>query len=232
MSKSRFATEDLSEDAFFTCKSVLFTVKCETCIYVLCDLTWINKKERRQNQMANVVLIGMPGCGKSTAGVLLAKELGMDFLDTDVILQAREGRLLQGMIDEIGIDAFLSKEQEAVLSLRCDRTVIATGGSVVYGEKAMRHLHTGGLVVYIETPYEQIERRLSNLATRGVTLREGQTLRALYDERAPLYLREADVVFHEQAEGIEQTVRGIRQLLAEEFALGMENVLKGTSHGC
>ena len=159
--------------------------------------------------MGNIVLIGMPGCGKSTVGVLLAKALGMAFVDTDVVFQAKEGRKLQRIIEEIGIDAFLAREEEAILSLACDKTVIATGGSVVYGARAMRHLHESGLVVYIRLPYVEIERRLSNLATRGVTLREGQTLSDLYDERIPLYEREADVVLDAEGLQIEQTVDAI-----------------------
>ena len=159
--------------------------------------------------MANIVLIGMPGCGKSTVGVLLAKALGMAFMDTDVVLQAKEGRRLQQMIDDIGVEAFLSREQDAILGLDCDRTVIATGGSVVYGENAMAHLHVNGIVVYIRLPYTEIDRRLSNLATRGVTLREGQTLYDLYQERIPLYEREADVVFDATGCDIEITVASI-----------------------
>ena len=159
--------------------------------------------------MSNIVLIGMPGCGKSTAGVLLAKILGFAFVDTDVVLQAREGRKLQHMIDEIGVDAFLKKEEDAILALDCDRTVIATGGSVVYGQRAMAHLHQDGLVVYIRLPFEEIESRLSNLATRGVTLRNGQTLRDLYDERIPLYEREADYAFDSIGCDIEKTVASI-----------------------
>ena len=161
--------------------------------------------------MGNIVLIGMPGCGKSTAGVLLAKALGMAFVDTDVVFQAREGRKLQRIIEEIGIDAFLTREEEAILGLRCDKTVIATGGSVVYGQRAMKHLHEGGVVVYIRLPYEEIKRRLSNLATRGVTLREGQTLSDLYDERIPLYEKEADIVIDASGLEIEQTVEAIAQ---------------------
>ena len=163
--------------------------------------------------MANVVLIGMPGCGKSTVGVLLAKALGMVFVDTDVVLQAKERRKLQTIINEIGIDAFLLREEEAILGLDCDRTVIATGGSVVYGRRAMAHLHAHGLVVYIRLPYELIASRLSNLATRGVTLRPGQTLRDLYDERVPLYEAEADIVFDAQNADIEQTVERIAACL-------------------
>ena len=159
--------------------------------------------------MANIVLIGMPGCGKSTVGVLLAKALGMDFLDTDVVLQAKEGRKLQQIIDEIGIESFLNKEQEAILSLSCDHTVIATGGSVVYRQASMEHLHKSGVVVYIRLPYAEISRRLSNLATRGVTLRDGQTLYDLYQERIPLYEKEADIVFDTTGFDIEQTVAAI-----------------------
>lgn len=166
--------------------------------------------------MANIVLIGMPGCGKSTVGVLLAKVLGKAFIDTDVVLQAKEKKKLQRMIDEIGIDAFLQKEQEAILTLDCENTVIATGGSVVYGKDAMAHLHSKGLVVYIQLPYEEIERRLSNLATRGVTLREGQTLSDLYLERIPLYEKEADFVCHASGYEIEQTVASIAALVSAE----------------
>lgn len=161
--------------------------------------------------LGNIVLIGMPGCGKSTVGVLLAKALGMAFVDTDVVFQAKEGRKLQRIIEEIGIDAFLAREEEAILSLSCDKTVIATGGSVVYGRRAMKRLHEDGVVVYIRLPYQEIECRLSNLATRGVTLREGQTLLDLYEERIPLYEKEADVVLDATGLQIEQTVEAIAQ---------------------
>lgn len=164
--------------------------------------------------MANIVLIGMPGCGKSTVGVLLAKALGMRFLDTDVVFQAQQSKKLQEMINEIGIDAFLNREEACVCEIECDHTVIATGGSVVYGKKAMQHLHQNGLVVYIRLPYEEIEKRLSNLATRGVTLREGQTLRDLYDERIVLYEAEADVVFDANRGEIEQTTRELADVIS------------------
>lgn len=172
--------------------------------------------------MANVVLIGMPGCGKSTVGVLLAKALGMAFMDTDVVFQAKEGRKLQPMIDEIGIDAFLKKEEEAILDIDCDRTVIATGGSVVYGKRAMAHLHQHGTVVYIRLPYIEIKRRLSNLATRGVALKENQTLYDLYQERIPLYEAEADIVLDAAELEIEKTVSAI----ASRF-----DALSGAGHG-
>lgn len=160
--------------------------------------------------MANVVLIGMPGCGKSTVGVLLAKALKMDFLDTDVAFQNRQDKRLQEIIEEVGVDAFLQMEEACVLSLDAEDTVIATGGSVVYGEKAMRHLHERGIIVYIRLPYAEIERRLSNLASRGVTLREGQTLQDLYNERIPLYEKEADIVFDPGNLNIEETVQALK----------------------
>ena len=177
--------------------------------------TVMYRRERRMT-LDNIVLIGMPGCGKSTVGVLLAKAMGLDFVDTDVVFQAREQRRLQEMIDDIGIDAFLEKEEEAILSLQCCRTVIATGGSVVYGKKGMAHLSSIGRVVYIQLPYEEIERRLSNLATRGVALRDGQTLRSLYDERIPLYESAAHITFAAQDMDIEQTVQRIHAMLKYE----------------
>ena len=164
----------------------------------------------------------MPGCGKSTVGVLLAKALGMDFLDTDVVLQAKEGRKLQQIIDEIGIESFLNKEQEAILSLSCDHTVIATGGSVVYRQASMEHLHKSGVVVYIRLPYAEISRRLSNLATRGVTLRDGQTLYDLYQERIPLYEREADLVFEGENSCLDQTVAALARRI---------EAMSGVRHG-
>ena len=173
--------------------------------------------------MSNIVLIGMPGCGKSTVGVLLAKALGMAFVDTDVVFQAKEGRKLQPMIEEIGIDAFLAKEQEVILGLSCDHTVIATGGSVVYGKHAMKSLHESGTVIYIQLPYVEIQRRLSNLATRGVTLREGQTLKDLYDERVPLYEYEADLIFDASGCSIDQTVAAITERI---------ETMNGERYGC
>ena len=164
--------------------------------------------------MANIVLIGMPGCGKSTVGVLLAKALQMDFVDTDIVLQQQQGKKLQEIINQGGNDAFLKMEEDCVRGLACDQTVVATGGSVVYGKEAMRRLHENGLVVYIRLPYEEIERRLSNLATRGVTLKKGQTLRNLYDERIPLYEAEADYTFEPEEGDVQETVLDLAQRLS------------------
>ena len=164
--------------------------------------------------MANIVLIGMPGCGKSTVGALLAKALQMDFVDTDIVLQQQQGKKLQEIIDQIGNDAFLKIEEDCVRGLDYDHTIIATGGSVVYGKSAMRHLHENGLVVHIRLPYEEIERRLSNLATRGVTLKKSQTLRSLYDERIPLYEAEADYTFDAEKGDVQETVLELAQRLS------------------
>lgn len=169
--------------------------------------------------MDNIVLIGMPGCGKSSMGVRLARLMGMAFVDTDDVLQAQQGQRLQPMIEERGIDAFLAMEEACVAGLSCAHSVIATGGSVVYGQKAMRHLHACGTVVYIKLPFDVIEQRLSNLATRGVTLRPGQSLRDLYDERIPLYEREADIVFEAENVPMDKTA----ELLAARLADGADD---------
>ena len=137
--------------------------------------------------MRSIVLIGMPGCGKSTVGRRLSELLNLPFLDTDDVIQARSGRKLQAMVDEDGIDRFLEQEADAVCSLEPQESVIATG------ERAMRHLHALGTVVYIQLPFAEIDRRINNLSSRGIALRAGQTLRALYDERVPLYEAQADV---------------------------------------
>ncbi len=141
----------------------------------------------------NIVLIGMPGVGKSTVGVLLAKLSGRDFLDTDVVLQRRLGRTLQDVINRDGRDAFLRLEEECVLSLRVTGCVLATGGSVVYSEPAMRHVREGAVTLHLTIPIGDLERRLHNLSTRGVIMFPGQGIRQLWEERAPLYRRHADL---------------------------------------
>lgn len=143
--------------------------------------------------MDNIILIGMPAVGKSTVGVLLAKAVGYGFVDSDLVIQSREGRLLSRIIAEEGIDRFLEIEGKINDELCVDRCVIATGGSVIYNEKAMRHLKEIGRIVYLKISLEELERRLSDLTGRGVAIREGYTLKDLYDERAPLYEKYADV---------------------------------------
>ena len=164
--------------------------------------------------MRNIVLIGMPGCGKSTVGVVLAKSLGMDFVDSDLVIQSTMGATLAQLIEQHGDDGFRDIENRVNASIDVQNSIIATGGSVVYGKEAMRHLHENGLVVYIRLPYEEIERRLSNLATRGVTLKKGQTLRNLYDERIPLYEAEADYTFEPEEGDVQETVLDLAQRLS------------------
>lgn len=159
--------------------------------------------------MKNVVLIGMPGCGKSTVGVLLAKAMGWDFVDTDLLIQVTYGDKLQNLIDRHGTERFLKLEEQAVCALEADSTVIATGGSVVYSASAMKHLRQNGIVVYLKQPYEEIQRRLKDFSRRGIALKPGQTLHDLFLQRVPLYEAACDVTF-EQPEGrIEDAVEAL-----------------------
>ena len=154
----------------------------------------MDKQQRTfSDKRNNVVLIGMPGCGKSTVGVVLAKNLGYRFLDSDICIQEQEERLLHEIITQEGLDGFLTIENRVNASLDVSRHVIATGGSAIYGEEAMRHLGEIGTVVYLKLPYGIIRRRLGNLVKRGVALKDGQTLHDLYRERIPLYEKYADI---------------------------------------
>ena len=135
----------------------------------------------------SIILIGMPSCGKSTLGVLLAKKLGMEFIDSDLLIQKKRQKLLHELIKEHGNDGFLEIESEVNCSITEQNAVIATGGSAVYSERAMRHFATIGKIVYIHISYEEMEARLGDFAHRGVVMPEGYTLRDLYNERAALY---------------------------------------------
>ena len=159
--------------------------------------------------MENIVLIGMRGVGKSTVGVILAKELGYQFIDADLLIQKQEKRLLREIIAQEGVDGFIQIENQVNASIETDRTVIATGGSVVYGREAMEHLKKISTVVYLKLSYQALKKRLGNLKNRGVVLREGQTLRDLYEERVVLYEKYADIVIDEENKGIEETLQYI-----------------------
>ncbi len=160
--------------------------------------------------MKNIILIGMPGCGKSTVGVVLAKTIGYRFLDSDLLIQETDGRLLSEIIEQDGLEGFNSIENRINSQIRVDKTVIATGGSVVYGREAMEHLRNIGVVVYISLSYEEIEKRLGDLTKRGVSIKKGQTLRELYDERLPLYEKYADLIITEENKNISETALYIR----------------------
>lgn len=141
----------------------------------------------------NIVLIGMPGAGKSTVGVVLAKKLGYEFLDSDLVIQKEAGKRLPDMIDQHGHDGFLAVENRINSAIDVSQHVIATGGSAVYGAAAMAHLRQIGTVVYLRLPFEAIVERLGDLTDRGVSMRDGQTLFDLYQERSPLYEEYAEV---------------------------------------
>ncbi|MDO4486773.1 MAG: shikimate kinase [Bacillota bacterium] len=158
----------------------------------------------------NIVLIGMPACGKSVTGVVLAKALRMKFIDTDLLIQEKAGKGLQEIINEDGIDAFKQLEEQVLCSVEQDNAVIATGGSAVYYDSAMRHLKKNGVVVYIEVSLETVKKRLGNIKTRGVAMGKGQTLDELYDIRVPLYEKYADItVLSDNSCTMEDTVERI-----------------------
>lgn len=159
--------------------------------------------------MKNLILIGMPGSGKSTVGVLCAKALGMPFMDTDLVIQARCGTLLQDLVNQLGTEGFLYKEEECILGITCQNTVIATGGSVALEPRAMAHLKQIGTVVYLALPYKEIKRRISNIATRGIAMSPGENLRTLYDYRVPHYQQHADITIDADKQTLEQTVAAV-----------------------
>ena len=157
----------------------------------------------------NVTLIGMPGVGKSTVGVVLAKILGYRFLDSDLEIQEQTGKLLHELITEHGDEGFLEIENRVNAGLAVDKTVIATGGSAVFGEDAMKHLQEISTVVYLRLPYKSLKKRLGDLKKRGVVLKPGQTLKDLYRERTVLYEKYADIVVDESDLNVEQTVEAV-----------------------
>lgn len=161
--------------------------------------------------MKNVILIGMPGAGKSTVGVVLAKRLGYTFLDSDLVIQQKYGKLLHELIREHGVEGFWKIESDVNAGLTCDKTVIATGGSAIYGAEAMEHLRSIGTVVYLRLTLSQIEERLGDLTERGVTLREGQDLKALYEERNPLYEKYAHVIIDCDGQKVRELVTRIER---------------------
>lgn len=159
--------------------------------------------------MKNIVLIGMPGAGKSTVGVVLAKNLGMSFMDSDLVIQEQEKRKLHELIEEFGTEGFLQIEERVNSTLVIENTILATGGSAVYSDKAMTYLGQAGTICYLKLSYEGIAERLGDLAKRGVVLKEGQTLKDLYDERTPLYEKYAALTIDCENKNIRQIVEEI-----------------------
>ena len=161
----------------------------------------------------NIVLIGMPGVGKSTIGVILAKELGYQFIDSDLVIQQQEKRLLREIIEQEGVDGFLEIENRVNAGIQAEGAVIATGGSAVYGAEAMEHFRQTGTVVYLRLTYEKLKKRLGNLRGRGVVLRKGQTLHDIYRERSVLYEKYADITVDETGQTPGETVDALRAMI-------------------
>jgi len=159
----------------------------------------------------NLVLIGMPGAGKSTVGALVAKVLNMPFIDTDMLIQHQKNRYLQELIKEYGIDGFIKIEESVVKEINVENHVIATGGSVIYSEPAVSHLKSSGVLFFLNAKMYQLERRLKNSQTRGIAIKPGQSLASLYDERLPLYKKYADVEIDCSRKHIETIVSEISE---------------------
>ena len=163
----------------------------------------------------NIILIGMPGVGKSTVGVVLAKVLGYSFIDSDLVIQEKTGRLLKDIIAEEGTEKFKEIENDVNKSLNTTKAIIATGGSAVYGQEAMEHFAKIGTIVYLELELNELSKRLGSLKKRGVVLKEGQTLKDLYEERTPLYEKYADVVLEEEGKDLEESLHDLLEILKE-----------------
>lgn len=161
--------------------------------------------------MSNIILIGMPGAGKSTVGVVLAKKLGYHFVDSDLVIQEKYGKLLHELIEEHGVEGFWKIENDVNGSLDMEKSIIATGGSAIYGKEAMEHLREIGKVIYLKLSYEEICERLGDLNARGVTLRPGQDLQALYQERTPMYEKYAHITIECDNKMLREIVKEIAQ---------------------
>lgn len=163
--------------------------------------------------MKNILLVGMPGCGKSTVGVILAKTLGMSFVDTDLIICAKEEDTLQNIIEGKGLDYFSKTECEVGESLDVKNTVIATGGSMILYESAMKSLKEKSIVIYIDVSLKELKKRLVNIKTRGITFEKGETLEDIFNLRTPLYKKYADITLIADSFTIEENVTRITELL-------------------
>lgn len=157
----------------------------------------------------NIVLIGMSAAGKSTIGVVIAKRLGYDFLDSDLLIQKQENALLWEIIEEKGIEKFLEIENRVNSSINVENTVIAPGGSLVYCREAMEHLKENGIVVYLEVPYDTLKKRIKSTKSRGMVIRENQTLKDVYDERKELFEKYADIIINEKSTRIEDSIEKV-----------------------
>lgn len=167
--------------------------------------------------MKNILLIGMPGAGKSTIGVVLAKTLGMAFIDTDLLIQENAGKLLQEIIELDGLDSFLNMEEKILMSLNCINTVIATGGSAVYSYRGMQYLKKNSLTFYLKLPLDEIEQRINNITTRGIAKQRDQSLYDIYLKRVPLYEKYADYIIDCSSKSLEFIVSEIKSELRKDI---------------
>lgn len=163
----------------------------------------------------NIILIGMPGAGKSSVGVVLAKALGFRFLDVDLLIQEREGALLQELLDSRGVERFLDLERDAICSLDCRRTVIAPGGSCICREDSIAHMRGLGTVVYLQLSLKEVTGRIHNMATRGIALAPGQTLADVYHYRTPLYERCAHITVPAGGQSLAETAAAVQKAIAQ-----------------
>ena len=163
----------------------------------------------------SIILIGMPSCGKSTLGVLLAKRLGYRFIDSDLLIQEREGKLLHEIIDECGVEGFIKIENEVNCSITDERAVVSTGGSAIYGEEAMAHFATLGKIVYLKISLETMLSRLGDYVHRGVVIRNGKTLEDMFAERSGLYERYADLTISVENGEISTSLATILEHISE-----------------
>ncbi len=173
-----------------------------------------HRKTECKEQMKNIVMIGMPGAGKSTIGVILAKELGYHFIDSDLVIQEREGRLLREIIASDGLERFKEIENQANYEIEATHSVIATGGSVIYGKEAMERFYENDIVVYLKLSYKSIAKRIGDPKKRGVVLKDDQTLKDLYEERCPLYEKYAHVIVDADDMGIGEVMHMVKDKVA------------------
>ena len=165
--------------------------------------------------MKNIIFIGMPASGKSTVGVVVAKRLGYEFIDTDLLIQKQEKKLLKEIIAEVGNEGFLKIENQVNCGVNPEDAVISPGGSVVYCKEAMERFKKIGTIVYLKVSYDTINRRISNAKNRGVVLKDGQTLKDLYDERTALFEKYADYVISEEGLSLEETIDEVLELFGK-----------------
>lgn len=171
------------------------------------------KNSRSDGIKSNITLIGMPAAGKSTVGVLLAKRLGYSFVDVDIVIQEKEGKLLKEIIKEQGLEGFMEVENRINAGLRTSRSVIAPGGSVIYGKEAMENLKSLGPVVYLKISYKELVNRLGDVVDRGVVLKDGMSLKELYDERITYFERYADIIIDEEGKELGAVVDELREIM-------------------